>query len=151
MISLRAPKILIRRPSQAELEFLLGLSRSSRSIFSPSLTAQTYRTEAEAFTGQSKCVIRSRAARVLAFARFIKTFLETAVVIFGRNSLFSLPLKCLSGTAGVPPANEREARKWTNSDFRKNKRHVRVAGDSPGGADRHLIGSSFHFDLRLSV
>ena len=46
MISLRAPKIFIWWPSQAELEFLLGLSRSSRSTFSPSLTAQTYRTEA---------------------------------------------------------------------------------------------------------
>src|SRR6185503_13324917 len=85
MISLRAPKIFIRWPSQAELEFLLGLSRSSRSTFSPSLTAQTYRTEAEVLMGQSSCVIRSRVARVLVFERFINTNLENFAVIVDRE------------------------------------------------------------------
>ena len=50
----------------------------------------------------------------------------------------NLPLKCLSGTAGVPPANEREARKWTSNDFRKTTRHRRVAGGTPAVPDKHL-------------
>src|ERR687883_1427589 len=41
MISLRAPKILIFRPSQTEFVALFGFLRSSLSTFSPSLTAQT--------------------------------------------------------------------------------------------------------------
>src|SRR5215510_13995362 len=40
MISLRAPKSLITRPFHNELARLSGLFRSSRSIFSPSPTAQ---------------------------------------------------------------------------------------------------------------
>ena len=58
MTSLRAPKIFMRRPSQAELALLFGLSRSSRSTFSPSLMAQTCPTEAEAVTSRSGWVIR---------------------------------------------------------------------------------------------
>src|SRR5215510_8789521 len=41
MTSLRAPNSLTRLPSQTALPRLCGLFNSSRSIFSPSLTAQT--------------------------------------------------------------------------------------------------------------
>jgi len=51
-----------------------------------------------------------------------------------------LPLKCLSGTAGVPPANEREARKWISNDFLKTARGRRVAGGTRAVPDKHLVG-----------
>src|SRR5215475_12186950 len=41
MISLRAPNSLPRLPSQTEMPRLNGLFNSSRSVFSPSFTAQT--------------------------------------------------------------------------------------------------------------
>src|SRR6476660_5908316 len=63
MISLRAPKILIFCPSQAELVDLFGLFRSSRSIFSPSLTAQMVRTEADVFATKQKQQNVTSAAR----------------------------------------------------------------------------------------
>src|SRR5829696_7205670 len=53
MISLRAPKILIFRPSQTELARLFGLLRSSLSTFSPSLTAQTLCARVAHATAQS--------------------------------------------------------------------------------------------------
>jgi len=67
------------------LEFLLGLLRSSRFTFSPSLTAHRCATEADAVTGKSKYVIRS--SRALVFARFVKTNLQVSY----SRSWFSAP------------------------------------------------------------
>src|SRR5690242_5001385 len=63
MISLRAPKIFTLLLSQAEFDCLFGLFRSSRSIFSPSLTAQMVRTEADVFATKQKQQSVASAAR----------------------------------------------------------------------------------------
>src|SRR5258705_9209417 len=89
MISLRAPKIFIWWPSQAELEFWLGLSRSSRSTFSPSLTAQTCRIEAEVLMGDRSCVRSIAMTRLLVLVDFSETNLQKDSVIVDRDSNMS--------------------------------------------------------------
>src|SRR6266536_4766541 len=71
MISLRAPKIFIVLPFHAEFDPLFGLLRSSRSTFSPSLTAHMCRTDAEALKGNSNCVRSNNTIKLLAFGIFI--------------------------------------------------------------------------------
>src|SRR6266478_4020028 len=71
MISLCPPKIFILLPSHAEFDPLLGLLRSSRSTFSPSLTAHMCRTDAEALKGNSNCVRSNNRVTLLALVIFI--------------------------------------------------------------------------------
>src|ERR1051326_7916704 len=71
MISLRAPKIFTFCPSQAEFSCLFGLLRSSRSTFSPSLTAQIVRTEPVATGTQSR---QHRIKNVVLIGRLTKLF-----------------------------------------------------------------------------
>src|SRR5215468_10039149 len=65
MTSLRAPNSLTRLPSQTELPRLYGLFDSSRSIFSPSLTAQI----ARAFCAAA-LAFRKKNARQMVIIRF---------------------------------------------------------------------------------
>src|SRR5215831_3170545 len=80
MTSLRAPNSLTRLPSQTALPRLCGLFNSSRSIFSPSLTAQTV----YAFCAAA-LVFRKTNAMQMAIIRF-KLFSSNIDIDFGNDT-----------------------------------------------------------------
>src|SRR5262252_3836259 len=118
MTSLRAPNSLTRLPSQTALPRLCGLFNSSRSIFSPSLTAQTV----YAFCAVAP-PFRKKNARQAAIIRF-KLFSSDIDFDFGNDTAdYAIRTRRVRFQTSLP---QRRKQSWQFSEQRIHGRVVLI-------------------------
>src|SRR5215475_7253738 len=137
MTSLRAPNSLIRLPPQNVLPRLCGLFNSSRSIFSPSLTAQTAR---------AVCAValefRKTNARQMAIIRF-KLFSSGIDVDFGNDTADCAVRTRRAGFQALPQGRKQSQQLYEHRIHGRAAliRHARIKA----GREKNEIAFTFPF------
>src|SRR5262245_47858596 len=137
MISLRAPNSLTRLPSQTALPRLCGLFNSSRSIFSPSLTAHTARAVCAV-----ALALRRNNARLTAIIRF-KLFSSSIDFDFGNDAADCAVRTRRVGFQALPQRREQSRQLYEHRIHGRAAliRHARIK------AGRELIVIAFTFSF----